>query len=58
MEIKWKPNSEQIHFKWVFKGEPKTTMAIHTVPQAQLGFFNCPKHSDHAKNFVGPLEKF
>ena len=21
----------------------------HTVPQGHLGFFNCPKHSDHVK---------
>ena len=24
----------------------------HTVPEAQVGFFNCPEYSDHAKNFV------
>ena len=30
----------------------------HTVPQAQVGFFKCHKHSDNAKNFVGPLGKF
>ena len=30
----------------------------HTGPQAQVGFLKCHKHSDHAKNFVGPLEKF
>ena len=29
----------------------------HTGPQAQVGFLKCHKHSDHAKNFVGPLEK-
>ena len=30
----------------------------HTVPEAQVGFFNCPEYSDHAKNFVWPLGKF
>ena len=31
---------------------------FHTVPQADLGLFFCIKHSDHAKNFVWPVENF
>ena len=27
-------------------------LTLHTVPQADLGFIFCIKHSDHDKNFV------
>ena len=39
-------------------GLNRVKASLHTGPQADGGFFFCHKHSDHAKNFVGPLENF
>ena len=47
-----------VHFENVTQRDEMYSISVHTVPEAQVGFFNCPEYSDHAKNFVWPLGKF